>query len=245
MINTEDVIHMLSYGLITGECNKVILGYETRNLVCQFVSDDQTMTGTAIFEKFNDGNSFFGNEPIAIADVAGLIKMLKTIGKEFESEVVTIGRGDQYLLIRNNPLEMRVPLIRRSQIPRIPRIMVENIHASKTQEAFIDGEFIKKFYKMSGAMKDCKYVYIDQEDDMMQVIISQTEDYKNGIKFDLKAEVTAGQFHITKFDMKKFRTLLYNSKDCVQGKLLITSNLLATMQFLHKKSAVKLHLVTE
>lgn len=225
-----DLLHqILTAGYIRGVCNSTVLSYVGRDLHSQFVSIDNTVLGTVVAEKFNDGNSFFGIDPVGIPRVDDLLKMLKTLGKDVKMTVAKEGRSSMYLKLDDSTFQMKYGLTFGSNLQRIPGLNPSAL-SKNPPEMSIDKEFIMKFYKLSGAIKDCKYVYVNIEGGTINFILSQSDDYNTGAKLSYPITTTE-QVPLMKFNVKKIRTLLHNNRDSGDGKIRFHLNGAIDMSF--------------
>ena len=210
-MNGKSFTNILTSGYIRGECNKAIISYSGSNLDCQFVSDDKVLAGNVVSENFNEGVDFLEGKVAGIPDVDSLIKMIKTLGKEVTISLDTVSSNESYLLLKDGVINMRYGLITDSQMPKRVRLKLDQLQSTPAV-IFIDKTFIEQFYKLSGAVKDCKVLYVRCYDNVLELLISQTADFNTGVKLTPPIDGDASDFKMLKFDMKKFRNLLKNNK---------------------------------
>lgn len=230
-MNKELFEAMIATGFIRGHSNKGVLYFNGRNMHCDFISDDNSLICKTVVEKYNDGNNFIGDKKIGLPDLNSFLKMLKTLGKSINIKVLIEDRNDKFLLLDDDTIQMRYGLIAESRLPKIPNIKTESLSTTPCQ-VFIDSEFIKKFYKLSGAVKDCKYLFVNTDDENLYMTISQSENYLTGVKISVPLLDSPGMGDkVLKFDIKKFRLMLYNNRNMDGGRLQFHGGGIANAQF--------------
>jgi hypothetical protein len=219
LINMDNkLLHsIISSGYIRGICDTAVLYYEGRTLHCDFVGNHNDFSGRVECEKYNNGDNFIGEGVIGLPSMDSFLKILKTLGDDINAHVVTESRSEKFLVMGDGVMQMRYGLVHKSQIPKIPRIN-PNTLPSDPIDLYIDADFIKRFYKLSGAIKDCKYVFINKSGNELDLILSQTESYDTGAK--LRHTVEGGRDVMgVRFSVKTFRGVLNNNKKMDGGRM--------------------------
>tara|TARA_R110000822_G_scaffold128195_10_gene263915 strand:- start:1554 stop:2291 length:738 start_codon:yes stop_codon:yes gene_type:complete len=229
---------IVSLGFIRSHCNIATLGYVGRDLHCNFVSTDRTVTCNIIAEKFNDGDDFLGGNKIGLPNVDSFLKMLKTLGKDISASVYHEGRNDRVLLLDDETMQMKYGVLADSQMPLSVKLKTAHL-STQPVTITIDPDFIKRFHKLSGAIKDCKYLFIKSKDGIIELILSQTEDYNTGATIPFERDDDTDDIEIMKFDIKKFRMLLYNNRTMTDGNIQFHREGLCIIKFTSEKNKTK------
>ncbi len=209
---------IISAGFLRSHCNRAVMYFKSRNLHCDFISDDMEVKCTVMSEKFNDGNDFIGSERIGLPNIESFLKMLKTLGKDIDASITKEGRDEKYLVLDDDNMQMKYGLINKSQMPYFPPDSTFVILPNPC-EIHVDSGFMKRFYDLAGAIKDCKYLFVHAEDRVLYLTLSQSDNYTAGavMKFDIEEEYTP--FEQMKFDIKKYKMILYNNRKMNQGRI--------------------------
>lgn len=245
MINSVEFMELVSKGYIPGECDKVTLEMLHRNLHCKYVSDDHTMSVSIEYTKYNDGNYFFGTDPITISSIAVALKMLKVLSTDCEMQLV-VDKNQRILMVNDDSLEVRIPLLHTSQTPTYPKLNHNALTGVCSYRCPIDTDFIKYFKQLSRAVPKAKYVYFVGESLSMQMMISETEDYTLGVKLNLPDGMINGDvFEESKFSVKKLKHIFQNNEKCISGEMVVYSGLLIILRFYYEKYEVNYRLVAD
>lgn len=241
----RDLFHqILSTGFIRGHCNKAVIYFDSRDLHCDFISDDRTMICNVVSEKFNDGNNFIGERKLGLPNVESFLKMIKTMGKEVDVKVEHEGRDEYFMILDDDMLQMKYGLISNSQMPKRGIINPSDMSANPF-ELSVDKEFITKFHKLSGADKDCKYLFVTTDEKNLDLIISQTEDYNTGVKLSYPMVEGVNSIRQLKFNIKQFRMVLYNNRTATSGKIFFHAGGLCVVEFIYENIMVKYYIISE
>ena len=235
---------IVSTGFIKGNSNMAVMKFESRDLHCHFVAQSKTMVCETVSAKFNGGNDFMGGDTICLPDVDSFIKILKTLGNDVEVTIDVEGRNEKYLVLTDGMLEMRYGLLAESQFPKLPR-MPKNFLSNNPSELYIDSDFVKKFYKLAGAIKDCKYTFIYSKGDKLHIVLSQSDDYNTGATMTFDIDPAHEEVEMLKFDVKIMKTVLYNNKSMEGGRLQIHGHGLAILQFFSENIKTTYHIIAE
>lgn len=235
---------LISTGHIKGHCNKAVLYYNSRDLCCNFVSEDRTVVCKAVSEKFNDGNNFIGDQEIGLPNLESFLKMLKTLGSDVNIRLEREGRNEQYMVLDDSTIQMKYGLITSSQMPKIPHIRTANLTSQPTTIA-TDKAFITSFYKLSGSVKDCKYLFVTSTEKKLELIFSQSEDYNTGAKVTIDLDQENDPIQVLKFGVDKIRTILYNNRDADSGTILFYGEGMALINFETKNIKTNYYIISE
>jgi hypothetical protein len=234
---------VIGSGFIRGICDRAVLFFDGRNLCCEFISENKILTGRVVSVKFNDGNNFIGEHKIGLPSIDSFLKMLKTLGDDVTAEVEREGRDERYLILGDGTLQMKYGLITNSQMPKIPRISMEALSKNPVKLP-VDKDFITKFHKLSGAIKDCKYLFVKTDGSNIDLILSQSEDYETGAK--MTYPIDGGEtIETLVFDTKTFRGVLYNNRHCGRGVIEFHSGGLAEINFFSENIKTNYHILAE
>ena len=226
----DSIIDIVSKGFIRGECNRATLYYSGRDLKCEYVSDDREVVGVVTAEKFNGGNNFIGNKKVGIPDVDDFLKKVKTLGKEITIETKDEGRNGKFFIMKDNIMTMRYILQPENMLQKFPKFKDQYFDRSPNQ-LIIDSVFNTRMYKSSGAIKDCKYLFIQSNKEVIYLTLSQKEDFNTGIQFEYELKTHGYEVDPKKFDIKKIRHILNNNSKMDGGILEIHSGGILVIEF--------------
>ena len=242
-MNRDLLSSVISRVNIRGLADHAILQFKQRDLWCSFVSGDQIVSGTIIYEKFNNGDNFVGDGKIGIPNLQDFVKKLDTLGAEIDVSIVTESRYYKVMVLSDGVWTIKHNLIVDSQMPPIRKIKTSSLSLAPVVLP-VDTEFIKRFYKMTGAAKDCKYMYVVSGGTDVEMYIAQSDEFLTGVKLQYGLAEPGESFERLKFDLKSIRNILNANKD-MSGNLIFHTAGILHIEFISDHMVCNYYLTAE
>lgn len=219
---------VLSKAFIRGLTDKVVLYFDADSLCCAFTSVDGIMSGNVVYTGF--GDNFIGTGRIGISDTHDLIKKVDTLSETIDISFLTEGRAHNTMVLTDGLWTIKHSLISDSQLPKIRKPKADALSGNPSS-LLIDTSFIRKFYKMTGSVKDSKYMYVIVDGKTAEFYISQSDDFLTGVKFKFELNEPGCLIDKLKFDLKSVRSILNVNRSAKSGSMVFYSSGLLCMHF--------------
>ena len=203
------LIRILTKAHIKGSVDRAILYFKNTTLHCDFVSNDHALAGNVIIKNF--GENFIGTEKIGIPDLDSFIKKVSNLGETVEISIGVEGRAFQVLELSDGFMSMKHNLIANSQLPGIPKPKPDVLTMTPCTY-YMDAEFVERFYKLSSAVHDCKYLFVASTGNNLNMYFSQSTDFSTGVLLECNVDSVCDSFEMIGFDINKLKTVLRANK---------------------------------
>lgn len=208
------------------------------SLSTRFISDDRGIIGEVKLKTFSA-------DPInaGIIDTQTVLKLLSAMENELNISFVTSQTTAVSMVFDDSSTTANLMLAALDVIPNVPSPQKEPPYELSIT---LNKEFIDKFIKARNALSDHAQftVLYNAKKGKYQIVIGHSVTNSTKISIDVECEATA-QIDDINFSAVYFKELLSANKDCTIGKMLVSSQGLAKIEFESDEYSSKYYLMSE
>lgn len=194
------------------------------SLNTRFISDDKCVVGEIGLDTFGGTASKFG-----VYDTERLLKFLSVLGNDVNFNLNMIQDKAFSVTLDDNSTTVNYMLADLNVIPPAPDLKdLPNFQL----EIIITKDFIDKFIKAKSALSEIEKFTVlkNKKTGKYQIVLGYSNTNSNRISLDIECSVTDDIDPIS-FSAKYFREILASNKDLNGGKMYVSSDGLAKIEF--------------
>jgi hypothetical protein len=236
-MNKNTLITYLDKFHLNGVINSVKLAIKDKVLTTLFVSEDKSMAGSVVANKFD-----FEDAELGVYETSKLKSFLKILDDEITLTLNKVDGNPVSLTLSDKNMEVNFMLSDLSVIPPAPK--VKEIKSFEV-EIPITSEFSNNFIKAKNALPDVdSFTFLMNKKKSLELVIGYASINSNRIKIDVTP--ASGKDVLTNpisFNANYFKEILLKNADCTGAVLKIAQAGISTIEFSNTDFTSKYYLI--